>query len=282
MVTILYSWLGRPYPLLVDKKIVLPIIGITSLVVFLILVIFRPFGLQEVESIAYLGGFGLCTFITLFIFYFIFPLVFVKFYDVEKWTVGRELVVYFLALTVIITVNYLYNSIVDLKETPDWSYFDFIFMTLAVGAFPMLLLTYITEKVARHKNIEDKNSIAEPSDSQNKKGNSLITIVSKNKTEPHFQIDMECFISAQSTGNYVEIYYEGELDKVQNHLLRITLAELEKQIGNDEFLIRCHKSHIVNKSKVKSIEGNARSCSAIMSSGQEIPISRSFDRTLLE
>lgn len=87
------------------------------------------------------------------------------------------------------------------------------------------------------------------------------------------RVEADCFVSAKAAGNYVELR-----TKTGEHLARMTLAELEKQLtaaGVDA--VRVHRSWLVNRAEVEEIiptgEGDV---SLKLASGDTIPGSRRY------
>lgn len=253
-----------------------------SIVAFLILAIFRPFGLHAVSSVTFLAGFGASCFIILFVYFFILPILFPKTFESDRWIVGKETLSYIGNLLGISVLNYFYNSTVGIEISQQFNLLEFIFMTVAVGALPVLLMIYITEKIAKSRNDEKASIINQGLVSPNNATSSMrLRIVSQNKTEAPLDIEQNDFIMAKSSGNYIEIFMHYENNSSSKALLRLSLSELEAQLSDNSSFLRCHKSYLINKSNVKSVEGNARSCVAIMDNGLQIPISRTLDRSLL-
>ena len=277
------TWFDRPYPRIHDNWVKLMLTCFIALVSFLILVIFKPFGLHQVEDITFFAGYGANAFIALFCHYFVLPKLLPRYFDYDQWTVGREYIFYISVLVMISILNYFYNSTIGLEISPQYGFLPFLFMTTAVGALPTLLMLYITERVAKRNN-EEKAESANKQMMENQRveqEDNLLTITSKNKSEQDLTIKSSHFLLAKSESNYVEIYCVED-QGVRKQLVRQTLSQLQSQLLGHTNIIRCHKSYMINRSNVSKIEGNARSCVAIMNTGGlSVPISRTFDRSLL-
>ncbi len=282
MITNLQNWFAKPYPRVIENKVKLAITSVVAIVCFLILVIFRPFGLHEVTQITYLAGFGICAFVPLAIYYFLLPNIFSNAFDEDHWTIRKEFLSYVCILLAISSLNYFYNSTIGKEISPQYNFFQFVFMTVAVGAFPVLIMIYLTERIAKNRNNEvaidinsklDKEDHVEPS--------SRITIVSNNKTELPYDFKQNEIIAAKSSGNYIELFLDTEKSRQSKYLIRLSMSELESQMIDNDAFLRCHKSYLINKSNVENVHGNARSCVANMHNGMQIPISRTFDRHLI-
>lgn len=82
------------------------------------------------------------------------------------------------------------------------------------------------------------------------------------------------FLCARAQQNYVDLYVFTD-DRIVNHTLRMTLAELEQQIPHT---LRVHRSWLVNPARIERILGNARQRRLRLTGfDDEIPVSPGFD-----
>lgn len=91
------------------------------------------------------------------------------------------------------------------------------------------------------------------------------------KLDREFLIDVDSIDWAQASGNYVNLHVAGRV-----YPLRSTMAALEEQLEPERF-VRVHRSHIVNLSRIASIEpvdtGDAR---IHLHDGSVVPCSRRY------
>ncbi len=66
-------------------------------------------------------------------------------------------------------------------------------------------------------------------------------------------INVDSLLYIESNKNYVKLHFEDGLVTE----LRITLKEVQQSLSEFDFLIRCHRSFIVNMNKVEHINGNS-------------------------
>lgn len=91
----------------------------------------------------------------------------------------------------------------------------------------------------------------------------------------NISIAVSDFIFAQAQDNYIELHYlkNGTLSK---HLIRSSLSALQEQLEQD-FLLRCHRSFLINLYNVHSIKGNQKDLKINMAySDVIIPVSRTY------
>lgn len=106
-----------------------------------------------------------------------------------------------------------------------------------------------------------------------------LSLVGENNTE-RIEVPLDQLLYIQSQDNYSSIACAARAG-VKHLLLRSSLKRLEQQI-DIPFVIRCHRSFIVNLSKVQSVEGNARGYRLSLESGEEaIPVSRESGKEVL-
>lgn len=133
MVNKLVVLLQSPYPLLGKrwKTVVYP-----SVIVFLVLFFFEPFGLSRLGSLKFwvTFGYGLVSALSISIFVYALPLLFRRHY--KNWTLGKNfLQTLFLWLTIAIG-NWLY-SVILFHASLNWGTFGtFLFWVILLGPIP--------------------------------------------------------------------------------------------------------------------------------------------------
>ena len=76
----------------------------------------------------------------------------------------------------------------------------------------------------------------------------------------------------ESTGNYVQIYYEID-KKVFRKKLRSTVSKMEEALKQYPFIVRCHRAFIVNFYHIKKISNSKIWLNSIET---EIPVSKTY------
>lgn len=71
-----------------------------------------------------------------------------------------------------------------------------------------------------------------------------------------FDLDLDQFILARADGNYVEFYIKNSTG-IDKKLVRLSLKDLEDQLKSHRFIIRTHRTFVVNSRKIKKVSGNA-------------------------
>lgn len=278
------DWLQRPYPTIESPYVKLWLsIGI-GLVCFVFLNVFKPFGLHGVESTGFIGLFGLNAVVSLLIHLFLLPVLLKDWFDHSRWTIGKQLMMIASILLLISLLNYVVNNTVGRDISVQYSFPYFIFMTCAVGVLPVLLMTYVTETMARQRNERSASLLAERLDASStvaKQSEQVLRIHGENITDEALAVLPDDIIYAVAANNYAEVVVRSD-GQVTKHILRLSLKGLSEQLSDYPQFLRCHKSYLVNKSHILQVEGNARSLVLHVTAVETlIPVSRSFDRHLL-
>ena len=261
-----------------------------ALCVFLILVLLQPFGLDELSTsqrIVHSFLYGLVTFVIASANTMLLPVIFRQVYNEQRWTVGKELLhmcwqIVSIAMGNLLLTHWLYNTSLSWHNL-----FMFLWITLAVGIFPLwlnilfkqqrLLKKYQAGAASIDRQLHEPNAVTE-----NKTDlPAAITFTSESgKEQVTIEINDIRFIS--SADNYVRIFYVQQ-NKPATHLLRNTLRKAEEMVTAYPRFFRCHRTFIVNLSAVEHVSGNAQGYKLHLKDVEElIPVSRNLNAALSE
>lgn len=235
--------------------------GIT---VLLILVLFTPFGMQNIKTFAerLLVALGYSS--IAFLIWLVFLIITQRFQS--KRISALELLVCIVVVQVIIgTASTVYNNIVFGNPYLFEFFFQFQFIVHVTGILPSLMLFLFLDTPYYDAILSHDTG----------RGSPRITLEDENPAKS-ITLPADEIIAITSLDNYLSIITQrnGEIQKPI--LLRGTLKNLEKIIGNTDCFMKCHRSHIVNLRWVHSISGNSLHKKIHMRLGDlEVPISRS-------
>lgn len=177
----------------------------------------------------------------------------------------------YLGLVIFITYNYLGNW-------HDWkvaSLPGFLFNTATVLLFPAIGVFFFFRYQSlqnRYNNVLlDIDTGIDPSE--------MIHFIGEGAND-RISITVTDFIYARAQDNYTELFYDqnGILKK---YLIRSSLGKLFSTIKQD-FLVRCHRSYLVNLYGVHSIHGGRGDMRlAMKQTEQTIPVSRTYSESTL-
>ncbi len=272
----LKNYLNKPTAFVESKSTQILMSVFFGLFVFLFLYIFKPFGISDFPETVLIKclGYGLITLFIMLINSFLLPLVLPKLFDPNTFKVKNNIVISLWFLFSISVANWFYTSFLFPSENVK-DLITFVGITMSVGVFPMLLGSYYMERTLNSAN----QKIAQQANNQletvhQKNTLSHYKFQSENKVD-FVEVDIEKLICIKAEGNYCEFYtsQKGEIKKV---LFRITLKLVEKKLENEEDIVRCHRSYLVNLRKVSKVSGTARNLSLHFDNMEfTIPVSRS-------
>lgn len=276
------NWLEKPYPLIEHPRQKLLLALGFGIFVYLFLLIFEPFKIYRITEFksVFLGGFGICAFLGLLINYVLLPFVFPQMFHADKWNIKKEISYILWSFILIAIFNYSYNTIIGNGITAYKSLWEFLGITIAIGLFPVVILTFLIERNLSQKNLDNAKFLSKslPFAKIVSKGDEALKIESETLKSAPFSIKMDDFVFATSDNNYTTIFYLKN-KALQQELLRLSLKNLEEQVSGYTSMVRCHRSYLVNKDKITAINGNARSLTIHVDYYQKaIPVSRSFSR----
>jgi K+-transporting ATPase KdpF subunit len=282
----LFAWLQKPYPMIetISNKLVLALSF--GLFIYLFLALFQPFGIQDIASTQplYIMGFAFVTILFMSINYILFPILFPKWFHKEKWSVNRELLFILFNIFCIAFGNYYYHLISVDDPIHLFELSSFLFMTIAVGVFPVIFLIFTTELIRSKQLIKEAKVINKKRAVEKSKIEIPVSTKIQLKgetTNNYLELEIKQLLFAQSEGNYSKIHYQ-ENGLLQTKLLRISLKNLETQLEQNSSILRCHRSFIINKNNIAHLSGNARSCYIHFSNSTlTVPVSRSFSKEKL-
>lgn len=90
----------------------------------------------------------------------------------------------------------------------------------------------------------------------------------------------EDFLYANSSENYITIFYVSN-NEVKKHLIRKPLKKLEEELMTYQYICRIHRSYLVNKLNVQSIQQNNGKV-FLQIKGIALPVSKKFQKHFLD
>lgn len=273
------KYLSQPAP--VNEKPWLSVLLCVAIVIF-ILAIFEPFNfrLNSLGQVWVLVGFALLTMLVTSMAFVLFPKIFKRFYNPDKWTTGKSLLnnVFFLIIMGIGVVCYDYFIV--MKQLPEYFPMGFLvdlFAALTIGIVPLSIITIITQNNALKRNLNSSKEINQMLSERiniSPKQEDLITL--NKSTKESISIRPEDILYMESEGNYVNVHYRQD-EKVTYKQIRSTIKQMEESLQNHPMFIRCHRAFIVNINYISNAEGNAQGYQLTLSNVPlEIPVSRTY------
>lgn len=244
--------LNKPYYFTDDLKLNIQSAAGISLGLFLFLLFFQPLDPPTSEfnqKILVLAGFGVIHLLLLTFCRILIPSIFPRLFDAEKWTIKKEA---FLHLLFLILNSVAFSFYARYVGKIGINFHNAVNIVL-ISAASVAVLVIINE----FKFMKNKFRLLTVQNHDfdiKKTGNvelSGIEFESENQSERFFLFP-EQIILIKSAGNYIEIIYKQN-EKVSRRLIRNTLANAEQLLAKFPFLIRCHRSSVVNTNNIQNI-----------------------------
>jgi DNA-binding LytR/AlgR family response regulator len=262
-----------------EAKLELAELFAISLGVFLFILFFNPFGLNNPDQnnqLLVILGLGGITFFFMALFYVVLPDIFPKLIKKDIPSEEPQYIIGFIAFALnsvafvfylryvgqITLTFYMVFKIVIVCLAPYTIYW--IIQTRVVLKHQIILLTINVERMKSMLSGQIKNTFQEKT-----------VIESENKSES-LEVILSDILFLRSADNYIELIYleNGELRK---KMLRNTLKNVEKHLSQYPGFIRCHRTILINTSYIERL---FRSYTGVMIKIKgydlEIPVSRQY------
>lgn len=240
---------------------------------------FKPFDINTQEYSFYeLLIFGVISFGIFFIAHTVLPLMKSDIYRESSWSIYSQIIFYIILSFAIATLNGLFINFRNDLGFSWTNYLIILIQTFAVGIIPITLSVLISY-VLKYKKIANQSNYI------NSKIDKLITTndeqynIKSNVKSEALVLNESSFLFAKSSGNYIEIFVVGEKPKI----LRMGLLDLEKQLDANKYMMRCHRSYLVNTSQINKVTGNAQGLQLWLKNNQStVPVSRKYIEKIRE
>ncbi len=260
------NFLSKPFPTDKSIKRLLTSAVCIGLFIGLFLIVFQPFGANEIPDkifrIAFLGGYGLVTIVATIVYGLLLRLVFPNWIEERTWTTGKEIVGTLSIIVIVSILNLIYTNLVfhrtfEPTQIPHWGGVTLLVSIIPV-AFSVVLrqgkMSRESEGMAKEMNeeIEHRKDEIIPATTP-----AIATWVFTSENEKEkIETDEHRLLFIESADNY-SMFYLLENKEVKKQMLRGSLKKMEEQVLHPS-LYRCHRTYIVNLSKVISVSGNAQ------------------------
>ncbi len=258
--------------------------AIAGIIVTLFLYVFRPFGFEQApvpDLFFFAIGYGLITFFVVASFGFL-ELMSPKLFAEERWTIGKNLLLYIAIVFVIGCLNFIYTVMATGMPLSFKAFLSFQLFTLSVTFVVVSGLTMIKYFRSLKFYSESAKQVEEEVEElkKSKDENPFVTIVSENEKE-NMTMQLSELFYIESADNYSRVVYRNE-EKIISTLIRSSLKKLEDRFTQPE-LFRCHRSYIVQLKNVEKVTGNSQGYHLHFKDIQEsVPVSRKLNEEIHE
>jgi hypothetical protein len=255
-----------------------------GLFVFLFLLVFRPFGLQEMRLASLARAaflYGVVCVIVLLGGLLLLPRLLPSLFAESGWTVWKEILhiigcVLAVAAGNILFTHYYFGEVLD-----GGLVLKFGWITFSVAILPVTILV-LTRQLRLMKAYSQQAALLDrqvqgPAEMTGSPPE--ITFSSENGQET-FRLSLSSFLYAEAADNYVKVFYWSE-DRPAQRIIRSSLKKLEEGLKGYDRLYRCHRTYIVNLENVVHISGNAQGYKLHFNGVEPaIPVSRNLNKEI--
>lgn len=271
---------NKPYPFNDDLKYNSIIIFFISVGVLVFLLMLQPFDIDELptnEKYYLIVGFGVITFVCLSFNLLILPSLSPKTFHSSKWKVKKEIFWNLWILFTILTAYFFYCKVLGVLTFD----FNMVIKLILTAIIPITGLIIVNRnKMLRsrlklasdiNKKLQDHRSIQEK-----------IIYFNSDYQKDSLAIKVSLLQVIRSANNYIEVFWkEGE--GVKRQMVRCSIAYAEELLMEHKFIVKCHRSFIVNINYIDRVEGNLQGYKLYFEKIDfPIPVSKSFASKLQE
>lgn len=271
----LSAYLAQPYPVNNDSQHYLKVVVIFAVFVAGFLMVFRPFGLDDLPGLQVIWvalSFGLVTLVLLMISLLV-KQVFPNEFQDERWTLGKEIGFGVFNFFAVGNGNFVFVRYGWFSEYLSFEYGSMMFATLTVGFFPYLFMLLIQHMAMLNKNLKEADAMTQTLGNRIERVKTSYELYGENEGE-YLCFDMDDLLFVASSGNYIEVVLKAE-GHLRKEVIRSTLSSVEEVLASSAFAFRCHRTYLVNLDQVKTVSGNSQGYRLVLDGLEdEIPVAR--------
>ena len=273
------EFLKKRYPFNNNYTQIAKIVFFVSLALSIFLYFFQPFELNMVSSkqkFIFSSLIGLITFSVLTFNLWVIPSYFSKVFDAEKWTVWKEIIWNTWLITSVGLAYYLFLKIMKLELLTGIQFIKLILLSV----IPISLFVIINQNRLLKLNLTDAHMLNKKLMQKLKKIPRQVTFSSEYNES--LTVDPEKILVIRSAGNYIEIYFLHD-SKLLKKMMRMTLKKAESLLSQFAFIVRTHRSFLVNIHYITHVLGNSQGLKlSIQHIDYTVPVSRNYITRLKE
>ncbi len=249
---------------------------LATLLIFLL----KPFGLEG-ASLSVIFGFGFAVFLSALFNIVISLYLFKYFINQEKWCVWKEIsraIIYLCINTLAIILFADYNFDIELNTV---TVLRFIGITILLAIIPISIRVVRINNWLLKNKLEEAQQLTGILKGRNQEKKEAALELKSNIVNDVVKTTNNNLQFIEADKNYITITELVE-NKIKNSLLRLSIIKALEQIEDDN-IIRCHRSFVVNLKAVTSVTGNSQGLKLILNQTlKAIPVSRSYKKVVAE
>ena len=134
--------------------------------------------------------------------------------------------------------------------------FEIVLKLIFTAFFPISLLIVINYNRILRSNLKVADELNKKL-KDNKSTQEKIVYFNSDYQKDSLAIKVNLLLFIRSANNYIEIFWkEGE--SISNQMVRCSLTNAEELLKEYRFILKCHRSYLVNVNYIDRIEGNSQ------------------------
>ncbi|CAN5470135.1 LytTR family DNA-binding domain-containing protein [soil metagenome] len=253
------SILRKPFPRAESSsRRWLGVLGVSSFVA-LFLLAFAPFGLSATfpNRTLIIAGYGLVTSLCMGFLVSVPPFLLPNAFAEERWTVGKEILMMMLTISLIGVGNTMYTWWVFNYNLSLELFLVFQGVTLLVGSIPASFIVILQYQRYQMLFVRGAREIESHMHAPTTHDTRTTIRLEDDEGRNVIELGVDELVVLSAADNYVQVIWrQGGESKQQ--LLRTSLKGIELRHTLPLSWFRCHRSHIVNLNAVEHVRGNAQ------------------------
>jgi hypothetical protein len=271
---------NKPYPFNDDLKFNSIIIFFISVGVLLFLLLFQPFNIGQLpapEKYYLIIGFGVITFLCLSFNLLVLPSLVPKIFISSKWNVKKEIFWNLWILFTILTAYFFYSKVLGVLKFD----FNMVIKLVFTAIIPITGLIIVNRNKMLRSRIKLESEINKKL-KDHKMIQEMIVYFNSDYQKDSLAIKVSMLLFIRSANNYIEVFWK-ETDAVKHQMVRCSMAYAEEILKEHKFIVKCHRSYMVNINYIDRFEGNLQGYKLYFENVNfPIPVSKNFASKLQE
>ncbi|MDP4275839.1 MAG: LytTR family DNA-binding domain-containing protein, partial [Bacteroidota bacterium] len=207
----------------------------------------------------------------------ILPSLLPKMFVSEKWNIKKEIFWNLWILFTIFTGYFFYCRFMGLMKFN----FNMVIKLVMAAVLPItvLIITNHNRMLKAHLKLANELTLKLR---DNKLIQERIIRFDSDYQKDSLAIKVGLLILIRSANNYIEVYWK-EAEEVKKQMIRCSMMRAEALLKEYKFIVKCHRSYIVNINYIEKIEGNLQGYKLFIEKlGFPVPVSKNYAYKLKE
>jgi hypothetical protein len=245
----------KPYPFNDDLSYNSKIVFFISIVVLGFLWLFQPFNISQLPArpkLYLIAGLSIVTFLSLSFHLLLLPSFFPKFFASSKWNIRKEILWdVWILFTILVSYFLLNNTLGVLKFG-----FDLVVKLVLVAVIPITLVIVLNHNKMLRAHLKVADELSKKM-KEHKLLQDKVVYFNSDYQKDSLAVKVSLLLFIRSANNYIEVYWK-ESEAIKSQMIRCSLLYAENLLKEYKFMVKCHRSYLVNINFLDRIEGNSQ------------------------